>query len=200
MTTKKILIRDLSVFFIILLSTLYITAINARDIDGVTLPDKVTLKNTDVELQLNGIGYRTKFVFKVYVGALYTETKVNSRDAVQALTGPKRIAMHIVYDEVGREKMSKAWHEGFAENNSDAQLAKLQTRLDTFVNYFPDLKAGDQVLLDYIPVSGTHVTINGEEKGVIEGDDFYRALLDVWLGDEPADNDLKDAMLGAAEE
>jgi len=200
MATKKMLIRDLSVFFLILLSTLYITAISARDIDGVSLPDKVTLKDTTTELQLNGAGYRTKFVFKVYVAALYTETKVNTRDAVQVLAGPKRVVMHFVYDEVAREKMSKAWHEGFEENNSKEQLKKLQARLDTFVNYFPDLKAGDEVLLDYIPASGTHVTINGEEKGIIDGADFYRALLDVWLGDEPADDDLKDAMLGIAEE
>jgi hypothetical protein len=184
----------------VLLSTLYITAISARDIDGVSLPDKVTLKDTVTELQLNGMGYRTKFVFKIYIGALYTETKVNTRDAAQALTGPKRVVMHVVYDEVAREKMIKAWHEGFEENNSREQLEKLQARLNTFVNYFPDLKAGDEVLFDYIPASGTRVTINGEEKGVIDGADFYQALLDVWLGDEPADADLKEAMLGAAEE
>jgi hypothetical protein len=200
MATKKMLIRDLSVFFMVLLSTLYITAISARDIDGVSLPDKVTLKDTVTELQLNGMGYRTKFVFKIYIGALYTETKVNTRDAAQALTGPKRVVMHVVYDEVAREKMIKAWHEGFEENNSREQLEKLQARLNTFVNYFPDLKAGDEVLFDYIPASGTRVTINGEEKGVIDGADFYQALLDVWLGDEPADADLKEAMLGAAEE
>jgi hypothetical protein len=197
---KKMLVRNLSVFLIILLSTLYITEVSARDIDGVSLPDRVTLKDTTTELQLNGMGYRTKFVFKIYVGALYTETKVNTRDAVQALTGPKRVVMHIVYDEVSREKMTKAWHEGFEENSSEQQLAKLQARLEAFVSYFPDLKAGDEVLLDYIPASGTRVTINGEEKGVIDGADFYQALLDVWLGDEPADADLKDAMLGAAED
>lgn len=47
---------------------------------------------------------------------------------------------------------------------------------------------------------GTRLTINGEEKGVIAGADFYSALLDIWLGDEPADDDLKDAMLGIANE
>ena len=68
------------------------------------------------------------------------------------------------------------------------------------VGYFPDLKAGDVVLLDYVPVQGTYVTINTEKKGVIEGADFYAALLDVWLGEDPADDDLKDAMLGIEEE
>ena len=63
-----------------------------------------------------------------------------------------------------------------------------------------DLKAGDVIYLDYIPSTGTQVTFNGEKKPVIEGADFYAALLDVWLGEEPADDDLKDALLGLAED
>ena len=56
------------------------------------------------------------------------------------------------------------------------------------------------VLLDYIPETGTRITIDNEVKGVIEGADFYAALADVWLGEEPADDDLKDAMLGLDED
>ena len=177
-------------------SVLFSIPVNARQLDDVTLPDSVTLDKTGVALQLNGMGYRTKFIFDIYVGALYTESRVDSRDAVQVLKGPKRIVMHMVYDEVSHKKMADAWNEGFEENNSEKQLGKLQSRLKTFISYFPDLKEGDIVLLDYIPATGTHVTINGDAKAVIEGADFYVALLDVWLGEEPADEDLKDAMLG----
>ncbi len=168
----------------------------AAQLDDVTLPDSVTLEGSNTALQLNGLGYRTKFVFDVYVAALYTESKVDSRDAVQALPGPKRVVMHMVYDEVSHKKMADAWSEGFEDNNSDEQLEKLQARLKTFISQFPDLKKGDVVLLDYYPETGTRVSINGENKEVIKGADFYSALLDVWLGDEPADDDLKEAMLG----
>jgi hypothetical protein len=104
----------------------------------------------------------------------------------------------MVYDEVEREKIIDGWNDGFVENNSDEQLKSLQARIDVFNSYFSDLKKGDVLLYDFIPGTGTRVTINGEEKGVIEGADFYAALLDIWLGDEPADDDLKDAMLGMA--
>ena len=172
-------------------------SVYARQLDDVVLDDNVTLSGTDVSLQLNGMGYRTKFVFDVYVGALYTQSKVSTRDEVQALAGPKRIVMHMVYDEVSREKMADAWNEGFAENNTEQQFKQLQSRLAEFISNFPDLKMNDVVLLDYVPGSGTRLTINGKEIAVIEGADFYSALLDVWLGDEPADEDLKQAMLGA---
>ena len=182
------------------LSVLFSTSVNARQLDEVTLPDSVTLDGTDVVLQLNGMGYRTKFIFDIYVGGLYTESRVESRDAAQALKGPKRVVMHMVYDEVERKKITNGWNDGFEENNSDQQLKKLQARLKIFNSYFPDLKKNDVLLFDYVPATGTRVTINGEVKGVIEGADFYSALLDVWLGEEPADDDLKDAMLGEDEE
>ena len=193
-------LNSLIMAFSVLSSVLFSTSVNARQLDDVTLPDKVTVDGTDVVLQLNGMGYRTKFVFKIYVGGLYTESKVNSRDAVQALKGPKRIVLHMVRDEVSREKMTAALNDGFEENTSEKQLEKLQSRLKTFDSYFPDLKAGDVILIDFIPATGVRVGINGEEKGVIKGADFYTALLDVWLGEEPADDDLKDAMLGEDED
>jgi hypothetical protein len=200
MTTGKGIFRRYAVFLILLQLAFFSVASEAGQLGDVSLPDKVTLEGSEVELQLNGMGYRTKFVFKIYIAALYTESGVNSRDAVQSLKGPKRVIMHMVYDEVEREKIIDGWNEGFEENNSDEQLEKLQARIDVFNSYFPDLKKDDVLLYDFIPEEGTRVTINGEVKGVIEGTDFYAALLDIWLGDEPADDDLKDAMLGIVDD
>jgi len=200
MTTGKGIFRRYGVFLILLQLAFFSVASEAGQLGDVSLPDKVTLAGSDVELQLNGMGYRTKFVFKVYIAALYTESSVNSRDAVQSLKGPKRVIMHMVYDEVEREKIIDGWNDGFEENNSNEQLEKLQARIDVFNSYFPDLKKGDVLVYDFIPAEGTRVKINGEVKGVIEGADFYAALLDIWLGDEPADDDLKDAMLGVVDE
>ena len=200
MLKKTLKIRMPTVIYPLLILALTSTTGHARELDGISLSNAVTLDNTDVSLQLNGMGYRTKFVFNIYIGALYTESKALTRDAVQALSGPKRIVMHMTYDEVSREKMADAWNEGFEENNSEEKLAQLSSRLKTFIGYFPDLKKDDVVLLDYRPGTGTTVTINNNTNAVIEGADFYSALLDVWLGEEPADDDLKDAMLGVVDE
>jgi len=200
MKQKKSILRAYTSCLMIFCLVIFTAPANARDLDGVSMPDSVTLSGTDVPLMLNGMGYRTKFVFDIYVGALYTESKASSQKEVHALTGPKRVVMHMVYDEVSHKKMADAWEEGFEENNNDAQFKKLETRLKVLISYFPDLKKGNEVLLDYVPDVGTRVTINGEEKGVIEGADFSTALLDVWLGEEPADEDLKDAMLGLSDE
>ena len=48
-----------------------------------------------------------------------------------------------------------------------------------------------------MPGSGTQVSLNGERRGSpIAGEDFYRAILKIWLGEVAVDNSLKKALLG----
>lgn len=196
MATDKSMFGVRCTLLFILLSMLTVKPVLARQIDGVSLPDTVTLDGSDVTLQLNGMGTRVKFVFDVYILGFYTEAKVTTRDAAQALEGPKRIIMHMVREEVSRDKMITALDEGFESNTTEQQLSALRSRIDELATFFPDLVEGDVIALDSIPGVGTRVTVNDQVKGTIAGDDFYPALLDIWLGDEPADDDLKDAMLG----
>lgn len=186
------LIKVMVAFVLFLMSSVA----QAVEFEGVNFPDKVTLQGSDTPIQLNGVGFRTKFFFDIYIGALYTESKVNSRDAVQALKGPKRIQMHFVYSEVSKEKLVSGWNDGFEENNTSTRLKALSPKIEKFNAMFTTVVKGDSVLLDYVPGKGTRVTIKGVDKGVIEGEDFSAALLDIWLGDSPADGGLKDAMLG----
>jgi hypothetical protein len=182
----------------LLLSGLLVFSFSAhsREFNDQQFPDQITLGDTDVQLQLNGVGMRTKFIFDVYIGALYTEKSAKTRDDVVAQTGPNRVQMHFVYDEVSDEKLVSGWNDGFEENQTEEKLKALHERIEKFNAMFTTVHEGDVILLDYIPGKGTVVNIKGVEKGVIEGEDFNNALLDIWLGEEPADDDLKDAMLG----
>ncbi len=58
-------------------------------------------------------------------------------------------------------------------------------------------RQGDVIRLDYLPGRGTTVTINNESRGSIEGEDFMRAWLRIWLGAHPADSGLKKGLLGS---
>ena len=58
-------------------------------------------------------------------------------------------------------------------------------------------KKGDVIHLDFAPDAGTRVVVNGKPQGsAIAGDDFYTAVLRIWLGDKPADSDLKKGLVG----
>jgi hypothetical protein len=168
------------------------TPLLAKEVAGVMLPDTATVGGKT--LKLNGIGLRTKIVFKVYVLGLYLETP--SRDAASIMSSDqvKNIRMSLLRS-VGGAKISETIVEGF-ERNSKAQMAGLKARLEKLRAMIPDVQKGDEILLTYVPGKGTVVTAKGVEKGVIEGKDFADALLGVWLGPNPAQEDLKRALLG----
>ncbi|MDE2090403.1 MAG: chalcone isomerase family protein [Gammaproteobacteria bacterium] len=158
----------------------------------VTVPDTVTLGGQS--LVLNGMGLRTKFFFKIYVGALYLPQKANTTEAVLAQSGPDRILMHMIYD-VSKEQFADAWNEGFHDNNPGMSEA-VQSGLVQFLAYFGSSKKGDVITLDYIPGQGTQISWNGEFKGNIPGEDFHKALLNVFLGPKPPTKSLKEGLLG----
>jgi hypothetical protein len=168
---------------------------HAAELAGVTVDDEIVAANGD-KLQLNGMGLRELWV-DVYVGSLYLQRKTNNVADVLSRQGPIRIQMDFIYTEVASKKLIKAWQEGFEKNQSEAMLKKLQNRIEQFYDYFSDsAKKGDQYILDYLPGSGTQIIKNGALLGTIEGDDFKNALLEIWLGNFPADKGLKKGMLG----
>lgn len=179
---------------LVCLLALSVTA-HGRSLEGVELPEAVTARD-GTQLQLNGAGVRTKFFFDIYVGALYLASGGQDLDSIMGSDQPARIEMHFLYDEVEAEKLESAWREGFEANNDLEVLDTIEPQLETFVGLFPTAVEGDTFAMEYLPGQGTRVTVNGEEAGVLEGNVFFNALLGVFLGPEPADDDMKAGMLG----
>lgn len=169
----------------------------AVDVSGIKIPDVAKIEGQ--ELKLNGAGIRTRMFIKVYVAALYLEQKANAAEAALGNKGVKRMALHIMRD-LKAEVFSGALHDGLTANNSAADLAKIEDKIKEFngiLGGVGGVKKGDLVQLDYLPVAGTRVVINGDTKGSISGEDFFRSLLKVWLGEKPIDADLKKTLLGS---
>ncbi len=182
--------------FTLCLLLLVSTSINAKELLNVQLEESIHIDGVEQPLLLNGAGIRYKFFFKIYVGALYLSEKNTHADKILTLDQPNRIVMHFVYDEVPREKLVNGWNEGFENNLSSDEMKLLELRLKRFNEMFSGVQNGDVILLDYLPGKGTRVSIKGQVAGMVEGADFNRALLSVWLGDDPVTEELKDALLG----
>ncbi len=170
----------------------------AAEIEGVKLADSVRVSDAGSDLVLNGAGVRTRVVFKVYVSALYLQQKRSAPEAIIGDAGAKRVALHMLRD-ITAEQLFSALNDGLKANHAPEQLAKLETQTREFEAIFKKVqsaKTGDTILLDYLPGTGTRVTVNGDVKGTIVGAEFYAALLRIWLGDKPAEAGLKKALLG----
>ena len=185
--------QTLTIAICLLLSS---TQILAAEVSGVFIDAETEAENGEL-LVLNGAGLREKFWIDVYVGSLYLPTKSN--DIGEILSKPEswRIQLDFVYKEVAQEKLLDSWREGFEKNQSAETLQQLQSRIEVFYRFFDTgAVAKDQFWFDYQPGIGTRVSKNRQSLGVIEGQDFANALLEIWLGNHPADKSLKKAMLG----
>ena len=160
------------------------------------IPDSISLAGAGSELLLNGGGVRKKFFMDIYIGALYLPEKTTDRQHILSDTGPARVRMHFLYSEVSREKIIGGWHDGLSANLPAREYTALQPRLEQFNGLFRSVRRGDVISIDYIPDTGTGVRINDELRGVVPGNDFFRALLKIWLGDKPVSKSLRQGMLG----
>lgn len=181
---------------LILFLSFFIGQAQARQLEDVEFEEQLSLTAGDSPLKLNGLGIRYKFFFKIYIAALYVEKLTHKADDLINAKGAKRIRMYFLYDEVSKEKLVNGWLEGFESNLSKQTYQQLKPRIDQFNQLFETVNRGDQILLDYLPDKGTQVTIKNKLRGVIEGADFYAALMKIWLGDSPVKEDLKNALLG----
>lgn len=180
-----------------LLSGLSLAA-SAAEFEGVKLPDSARVSDAGPELVLNGAGLRTRVFFRVYVGALYLTKKTTAANAIISDAGAKRVALHMLR-ELSSDQFVSALEDGLKNNHPAEQLAKLDAptkQLRAIFDTVKTAKTGDVIFIDYLPGTGTRITVNGAVKGTIPGEDFNRALLRIWLGESPADSDLKKGMLG----
>ena len=167
------------------------------DVAGVKLNDTLDLRGST--LQLNGAGVRYKAVFKVYAAGLYVGKKVSTPEEALAAPGPKRVAITMLRD-IDADELGRFFTKGVEENSPKSEMVNLIPGLLRMGRMFSDqkqLKAGDTFTIDWLPGTGTLVTVRGvPQPDPVKEPAFFNALLRIWLGPAPADWKLKDALLG----
>ncbi len=170
---------------------------SALEVKGVMVNEQAQV--ADQNLVLNGTGVRSIFFIKMYVAALYLAGKQTSAAAVMADANAKRIALNVLTENAEPEHFLNGIRKGIEKNHSEKQMAELKEREDAFIHLFDsvkEVKKGDVLAFDWLPGVGTRVTFNGAELGKVAGEDFYRALLSVWIGERPVSDDIKKGLLG----
>lgn len=168
----------------------------AAEVAGVRIEDKTRVANADVAL--NGAGLRRRAFFQVYAIGLYLPTKTSNAAEVISSAGPKRVAIHMLRD-VGADAFTEALADGIRANHSEAEGKALEPRIKELAAIMAELKEakkGMAIALDWTGTE-TRLLVHGKPMGrPIAGEDFYRALLRIWIGDKPVQDDLKKALLG----
>lgn len=152
-------------------------------------------------LQLNGVGGRSVPVIfmRVFAAALYLPNTSHDPEAIINMAGAKRIQIRMNYGVDGKE-FKKALIRGIEKNHSPEQQAAFAPRTQAFaaiIDGFGKVKSGDVINMDFVPGQGLIVSVNGKVSGqAIEGADFYAAVLRIFIGKRPAEEDMKERILG----
>ena len=166
-------------------------AITVADVDFA----QQLIHDSGTALLLNGAGVRRKWFFNVYAAGLYLPKRSTRVDEILAMPGPKQIRMHFLMN-VSQKKLLATLDEGLAANNSAEQLVALKDDVTALKALFKTVRKHDVVIIDYLPSVGTRVWMNDVLQGVIAGVALQQAVLRVWLGEKPADEQLKKHFLG----
>ena len=167
----------------------------STEIGGVDVPH--TLEVKDTELTLNGGGERNRWFMHIYTASLYLEEPSTDAEAIISEDRPKAITLDITSGMINRDRMVGSVEDGF-DQAMDGDTSSIQAHIDELITAFGDeIDEGDLIELIYLPGDGVTVRHNGELVGEVEGDDtFKEALFTIWLGDDPAQDSLKEGMLG----
>lgn len=170
----------------------------AAELEGVKLEDQVRVDGQG--LQLNGMALRIRYFFKVYVAGLYLAEKASTAQGAYEVRGAKRIVLVMMRDATA-DQFCESVETGLRINHSGEQLASISTQTDALMGMIRAAgvaKTGTRIVLDFLPsVGATTLFVDGAVQGPpLAGEEFYRALLRIWLGERPAQEDLKQALLG----
>lgn len=172
-------------------------ALAAVEVAGVKLEETITVAGTPVHL--NGAGIRYKGPFKVYVGDLYTTKPVKSFEEFLAAPGPKRLTMTFLRD-INSADFGKMLTRGIEDNTPKADMSKIIPGMIKMGDIFAANKAfapGDTCAIEWDPAKGLSIWAKGKLQAEPMNDPgFFKALMAIWFGHNPADWKLKDALLG----
>ncbi len=152
----------------------------------------------DGQLRLNGTGVRRMFGFRVYVAALYLPEPAHCASQVLERDQPRRLQITLLRD-TSTEQNIDALKGGLIDNNSEAELDAIQNEVSHFLaslHQVHEVPTGTVIQIDYLPGKGTHTRVGCHDLGLVPGERFNRALLKIWLGDNPIQHSLKQSLLG----
>jgi hypothetical protein len=169
-----------------------------REVEGFRFDAAIRLGGAD--LVLNGVGVRRRFFIPVYVGALYVPQKSSDPEVLLSQRGPRRMSLRFVRD-VEAELFMNSLDAGMRKHYTPPQLEAWKPQWQTLTTVIANVviaRRADHVTWDYTPETGARVMQNSVPIiPSMPGEDFYNAVLRVWLGPQPADADLKKGLLGA---
>lgn len=170
----------------------------AREVQGVLVPETLALDN-GASLVLQGAGLRRQFLLKVYVAALYVPQLGMEKEALIGGEDTKVLTLQFLRD-VDWDDVTEALEEGLEANTPPKVLKRLAPaiqEMNALIKRVGGIQEGGVLRLD-LSADAARFQLNDKTLGVILMPGLGKALLKIWVGGHPAQQSLKDALLGGS--
>lgn len=171
---------------------------SAMLLDGNNIPEQQQVHGQD--LQLNGAGARSAMGTKIYLAALYLPNKSQDADTAINAASSKRMLLQFKRN-VRATVVVASLRDGIKQNASDSELNVLQPALQQMESALSDIyetRSGDRLALDFAKDGSVALFYNDTPAGNLSGPSIGPAMLKIWLGKKPANDELKNALLAGA--
>lgn len=180
------------------------------DINRLNLETKIVGKTAmpvlyrfkNKQLILNGAGLRELLWVDVYACGLYLRNPSVNPYEIVSKDELTVVRMDILSKAVSHKKLIKAFEKGFNDANSEEDVKKLAPEINAFIAHIEGLtlSVGDKIDIVYEPQDGVSLYINYKKIGTVGGLSFKKAILNVWLSNNPVDKSLRVELLDGAKE
>lgn len=173
---------------------LFANVASAKVVLKKDIPDTLTFD--DKELILNGAGVRSKFVYDLYIAALYLKEPSTDPVAIMEADETMALRLYITSDLLTEKRFIKYTYKGFKKSTNN-NLGAIDEQVQTLLNSFEGaVNKGDMFEFVYKPGIGTEIYRNGEKRAVGTSLEFKKAFWGIWLSKKPVTVMLRNQMLG----
>jgi hypothetical protein len=167
------------------------------EMDGIVLEDSVQVGGKN--LRLNGAGVSMRLMFKIYAMGLYLPHPRSTVQDVISADGPRRVSITMLRGlrSVDFQGALAAYVDAEGDNLPGGAATGILQLSRALAEHTSGLNKGDVLTLDWLPGTGTVMELNKRPvMAPLRDMVIYNALLNIWLGERPADPSLKDKLLG----
>jgi hypothetical protein len=138
--------------------------------------------------------YVYRMFFKLYDAELFTTKAASAKDVLNA-NAPFRLQFRYLRT-IEKSIILQSADRMLERNLSEQDRAMIAQRVDRLNQAYTTVRDGDRSALSFQPGVGTTLSINGEPIVTIEGEDFARLYFQIWLGEQPISDRMKERLLG----
>ena len=143
------------------------------------------------QLDLTGVGLRSRFVFDIYAIGSYVQTGTAVSSAADLVKSNAAKVLYLVMErDVSGKDFTDAIRTAMAKSMPGQDFAGEFAQLSAAVGEQP-AKKGEHVILTASPAGDLTVSIVNRVETTIKNPAFTRGVWEIYLGDKPVDGDIR---------